>query len=153
MVVEIHEDQVIVEPAVPWIREVWLPLVGDDYFAADWIHPNQVNLNQITRTARNIPIDFTVITSLLLVMTHSWTENVNMTIEINFGSAGELWNVHTQALVLAFPAVINTIIEPDIAPNFAALLANLVAADRIQINLTKGAGQATILYGFIMRYT
>ncbi len=138
------------------IKEIWFPLVSNWIGANADIHPSRMTINDIATTARAIPSDFTAITSLLLVMRHGSVpspENVPLTITISFGSAGEAYNVHTQTTGIS-PSLLNGVLaEPDIEPNFTALLANLVPADRVYIRIEKTGFRTTDLYGLLMKYT
>lgn len=148
MVMEIHEDQPLVEPAAPWIRWLWLP-------AGLWWgntntgqYPCILSLGHIAYMIQKIPPDFTSLSSLRVAMYSTVNQVPPLSIWVHFGSVGEDPFLHSQTIVHNPILVANRHYELDLITTFPALLALLVPGDYLGIRLQNQAvANSVYVYG------
>lgn len=153
MTVELHEDQPLVEPPAVGARQRWLPMIVRFEPGGPTIYPGGISTNDHAAGIIRMPLDFTTLSSLTLVLNPTNTGATNLDVSIRFGGCGELHNTHAQTLNQTWAMTANTFFCVDLLPLYAALLAALAVGDIMRVNVKNNQAAIVTCYGVDMVYT
>lgn len=145
----LHIPTVTVAPP----KVFWAPMISHRYTSGKDIHPAELTQPQMASATCKIPPDFTTLDHLYLVMYPEGTGNFSVVVNIWFGEDGQTPGNHSQGQGLIIPMTNNRLKSYDLVPDFAALIANMVAGDHLQIIIVYQSVTDVHFYGLDGRYS
>ena len=138
---------------IPWIKQMLSPMIIEDAAMSVVLHPARLGNLDVCNGAMKMPIDFTVMNNLYLVMYSTTTIVRNIRVQVFFGQCGELFNTHTGDLTPGIAMVANTFLCYDLVTLFPALLGLLAADDNMYVRVTNQSAGTVNIYWLDGRYS
>ena len=148
MVLEIHEDQPLVEPAVTWVRQIHVPMAKNTALGAQADYPPRIINTEEAQGILKLPPDFTTMAQCIFTFFPATTGNRTVSYTLWAGKCGESYTAHTATAAFVHAATQNIVFCFDLLASFPAFFAALEAGDYLRVRaLYQTAATYLVVYG------